>query len=244
MKRLEDGSLVKDYEGPDRELDQAVQMTLTSVVSEDERYLERPAPPIAEEFPEGSRIFFMGEHAYGVAAQVSATTENTLSVILAVSFCIPKSCLLSANPRFEKFFPSEKEENTKFKAIADSRSAGNYSPAFRVAQILGISGHALSKITSSHMVITSDNQKTNVGLSLKFEAKALKVVDYSRKEGRSWEFSDKAIDLLLEYKVCSPLYVSECRLTCFSQSKFPDIFRTLDAGGNGKRRHQFLLSTG
>lgn len=68
--------------------------------------------------------------------------------------------------------------------------------------MVGISGRALSKITSSFMVITSDNQKTNLGLSLKFEAKALKVIDYSRKEGRHWEFSEKAIDLIREYKVC------------------------------------------
>ena len=68
--------------------------------------------------------------------------------------------------------------------------------------MVGISGRALGKITSSFMVITSDEQKTNVGLSLKFEAKALKVVDYSRKEGRHWEYSERAIDLIREYKVC------------------------------------------
>lgn len=67
--------------------------------------------------------------------------------------------------------------------------------------MVGISGRALSKITSSFMVITSDNQKTNLGLSLKFEAKSLKVVDYSRKEGRHWEFSEKAVELIKEYKV-------------------------------------------
>ena len=50
------------------------------------------------------------------------------------------------------------------------------------------------------MVITSDHQKTNLGLSLKFEAKSLKVIDYSRKEGRYWEYSEKAVDLLREYK--------------------------------------------
>lgn len=76
---------MKDYEGGDKEIEQAVQMCLTEVVSEDPRYLEREAPPLAEEFPEGSKIFFLGEHAYGVAAQVSSTTESTLSVILAVS---------------------------------------------------------------------------------------------------------------------------------------------------------------
>ena len=51
------------------------------------------------------------------------------------------------------------------------------------------------------MVITSDGQKNNLGLSLKFEAKSMKVIDYSRKEGRTWEYSQKALDLIREYKV-------------------------------------------
>lgn len=68
--------------------------------------------------------------------------------------------------------------------------------------MVGISGRALGKITSSFMVITSDNQKTNLGLSLKFEAKSLKVIDYSRKEGRNWDYSEKAVELLREYKAC------------------------------------------
>lgn len=52
------------------------------------------------------------------------------------------------------------------------------------------------------MVITSDNLKVNVGLSLKFEAKSLKVIEYSRKDGTYWEYSEKAIELIREYKVC------------------------------------------
>ena len=60
-------------------------MAVSHVVSEDPRYMEREAPPMAEEFPDGTKIFFLGEHAYGVAAQVSSTTKDTLSVILAVS---------------------------------------------------------------------------------------------------------------------------------------------------------------
>lgn len=84
MKRLETGAFVKDYEGPEKETEQAVQMCLSSVASEDPRFLEREAPPLSEEFPDGSKIFFLGEHAYGVAAQVSSTTDAALSVILAV----------------------------------------------------------------------------------------------------------------------------------------------------------------
>ena len=67
--------------------------------------------------------------------------------------------------------------------------------------MVGLSGRAIGKITSSFMVITSNGLKNNIGLSLKFEAKALKVIDYSRKDGRYWEFSAKAVELIRDYKV-------------------------------------------
>jgi 5'-3' exoribonuclease 1 len=86
LKRLEDGALVKDYEEVSKEVEQAVQMCLSEVVSEDPRFLEKDPPPLNEEFPDGSKVFFLGEHAYGVAAQVTATTDKSLSVVLAVSF--------------------------------------------------------------------------------------------------------------------------------------------------------------
>jgi hypothetical protein len=34
--------------------------------------------------PEESKIFFLGEHTYSIATQVSATMETTLAIILAV----------------------------------------------------------------------------------------------------------------------------------------------------------------
>jgi 5'-3' exonuclease len=60
-----------------------VPRSLSEVASEDPRFAEKEVP-LSEEFPEGSKIFFLGEHAYGVAAQVSLATDKTLPVILAV----------------------------------------------------------------------------------------------------------------------------------------------------------------
>ncbi|KAF5378954.1 hypothetical protein D9757_008738 [Collybiopsis confluens] len=198
LKRMEDGSFVKDYEGMEKETEVAVQMVVSSVGAEDPRYTERPAPPLSEEFPEGSKIFFLGEHAYGVAAQVSATTDTSLSVILA-------------------FFPSDKTENAQFRTIVNDQGSGpsRYYPAFTAAEMLGLTSRGIAKITSSFMILTSDNQKHNLGLSMKFEAKSLKVVDYSRKDGRHWEFSEKAIQLIKDY-----------------MAAFPDIFRCLDSNDN------------
>ncbi|KAJ4480064.1 exonuclease II [Lentinula aciculospora] len=210
LKRLEDGSFVKEYEGIDKETEVAVQMTVSAVGAEDPRYIERPAPPLSEEFPEGSKIFFLGEHAYGVAAQVSATTDTSLSVVLA-------------------FFPSDKSENAQFKAIVQGQSplssfSAVYYPAFRAAEMLGLSSRGIARITSSFLIITSDNQKHNIGLNIKFEAKSLKVIDYSRKEGRHWEFSEKSIKLIKEY-----------------QEAFPDVFRCVDINVDGMLRAADVL---
>jgi len=41
----------------------------------------------------------------------------------------------------------------------------------------------------------------NLGLSIKFEAKARKVIDYSRRTDRYWEFSQTTVALIEEYKV-------------------------------------------
>ncbi len=87
----------------------------------------------------------------------------------------------------------------------DNRTSKRYYPSYRAAEMVSVSGRALGKITSSFMVVTSDRQKINLGLSIKFEAKSMKVIDYSRKEGRSWEYSQKALDLILEYKVRNSL---------------------------------------
>lgn len=63
------------------------------------------------------------------------------------------------------------------------------------------------------MVISGDHTKTNLGLSLKFEAKALKVIDYTRKDSRHWEYSIKAIELIKEYKVIGKTSDSISQLT-------------------------------
>lgn len=85
LKRLDDGSLVKDWEDEEKELDYPAQLTVLQVASEDERFKEQQAAPLSEEFPQGTMVFFLGEHAYGVVGQVQSTEENSLSVTLAVS---------------------------------------------------------------------------------------------------------------------------------------------------------------
>jgi 5'-3' exoribonuclease 1 len=89
LKRLEDGSSVKDWEDADKETDVPLQLTVKEVNFEDERFKEQPAPQLSEEFPIGTTVFFLGEHAYGVVAQVHEIVGETLSVTLAVRSCPP-----------------------------------------------------------------------------------------------------------------------------------------------------------
>jgi len=85
MKTLDSGALVKEYETPEKEMEQAVQMMVMSVASEDPRYVERMSLPLSEEFPMGTNLFFLGEKAYGAFARISGTTDTSLSIILTVS---------------------------------------------------------------------------------------------------------------------------------------------------------------
>ncbi|KAG8853916.1 hypothetical protein FRB96_007925 [Tulasnella sp. 330] len=192
LKRLESGDLIKEYEGADKEVEQAVQMAVMNVVSEDPRYVEKLAPPLHEEFPIDSKVIFLGEHAYGSAAQVRETGTNSLSVVIA-------------------FFPSERTEvQTLANIIREFGTEEPYYPAFKVAEMLRVNSLVVARITSSLLVILGNGDKTNLGLNLKFDGKGLKVLGYSRKNGPSWEFSEQAVHLILEYK-----------------TKFPEIFAKL-----------------
>ena len=81
------------------------------------------------------------------------------------------------------------------------RTATQYFPVLQVSEMLAMSKRALSRVTSSFTVLVADEQKVVLGLSIKFEDKSLKVINYSNKNGDVWEFSDLAIELIRDYKV-------------------------------------------
>ena len=62
-------------------------MCLPEVASDDGQLLKREEPKLSEEFPEGS------EHAYGVAAQVSGTTEMTVCYPCCTYLHFPRICI-------------------------------------------------------------------------------------------------------------------------------------------------------
>lgn len=56
------------------------------------------------------------------------------------------------------------------------------------------------------MIQGTTDQKVNAGLNLKFEAKGQKVLGYTRKSEGGWEYSEKAISLIAEYKVSPQIH--------------------------------------
>lgn len=77
LKRTEDGAMVKEYAIiPGIETDYAAQAVVDEVVNEDTRFIEKEPLPIAQEFPEGTKAFFLGEFNFGRPLEVFRHHSN------------------------------------------------------------------------------------------------------------------------------------------------------------------------
>lgn len=188
LKKTDDGATIKEYARiPGVESDYASQMVVEEVESEDLRFIEKSALPIQEEFPVGTRAFFLGEFNYGRPLEVVGHTSNKADIWVSTT-----------KSRVSEF-------GREIAMNADRVSP--YIPSFAVAKMLSLSPLVLSKITSAFQVILDDN-RVNLGLNLKFEAKKLKVLGYSRRGSNGWEFSEKAIQLLRQYMLNFPEFIA------------------------------------
>ncbi|CAG8607588.1 8358_t:CDS:10, partial [Racocetra fulgida] len=180
---------VEEYANANEEMDYAIQTTVNSVECEDPRFEEKPATQIAEEFPIHTQVFFLGSPYYGCPGLVVKNAKRNLAII-----DINNS---SMEPDFGK------------KIANDFDSRVKYYPSFQVAKRLSMSGLTLSKLTASlYVICKSTDQRVNLGLNLKFEAKKQKVLGYTRKSRDSgWEYSEKAIQILAQYKEKFPEFI-------------------------------------
>ncbi|RKF61601.1 5'-3' exoribonuclease 1 [Erysiphe neolycopersici] len=191
LRKTDEGATVKEYGViPGMETEFATQVVVDEVTNEDQRFLEQAALPLEEEFPPGTRAFFLGEFDYGRPLEIIGHDKNRTEIWLSGS---------TAN-----------EQEFGHQVIQDYGSIATYTPAFAVAQMLGLNSLTLSKITSSFLIETASSSRINLGLNLKFESKKQKVLGYSQKSDKGWEYSNKAIELLVAYI-----------------SKFPEFFAGL-----------------
>ncbi|EEB08142.1 exonuclease II Exo2 [Schizosaccharomyces japonicus yFS275] len=189
MQFTRDGALIKSFDSDSMEVI-PIQILVDKIAIEDARYTEREAPPVELEFPVGTKVFNLGEYNYGRPAQVTQCKDNKLSI------------WLSTAPGLDATWGTA--------IVRAFQHSEVYYPSYIVARKLGLHPLALSKITS-RFVINVDKRQENVGLSLKFDARQLKVIGYTRKTQSGWEFSEAAIKLLAEY-----------------MHAFPDFFQALN----------------
>ncbi|KAF1346022.1 XRN 5'-3' exonuclease N-terminus-domain-containing protein [Delphinella strobiligena] len=188
LRKTDEGATVKQYARVDGlETDFATQVIVDKVVSEDQRFLEKVALPFEEEFPTESRVFFLGEFNYGRPSVVQGHDGNKAQLLVSTVGA------------------KENEFGREIASFAEQRAP--YKPAFAVARALGLHPLVLSKLTASFRVNSSGLQ-LNLGLNLKFEARKMKVLGYSRKSDRGWEFSQKAQDLIAAYVSAFPEFVA------------------------------------
>jgi 5'-3' exoribonuclease 1 len=188
LNKTDEGAMIKEYgviEGV--QIEYATQTIVDDVISPDARFLEKEALPIEEEFPEGSRAFYLGDYAYGRPLQVLDHLDNRANIMVAK--------LKKPEAEFGREVTRQAERLTP------------YFPSYVVARQLHMPPLALSKLTASFNV-SSSGLKLNLGLNLKFEAKKQKVLGYSRKSQNGWEYSQKAVDLLAQYMVKFPEFIA------------------------------------
>jgi 5'-3' exoribonuclease 1 len=201
LKKTDDGATIKEYaEIPGLETEYAAQTIVDEVISEDPRFLEKAAIPLEEEFPEGSRAFYLGDYAYGRPLQVIGHADNKATIIV--------SRLKRAEPDFGRQVAKQVENST------------SWYPSYRVAQMLQLQPLALSKLTASFHVYSS-GLRLNLGLNLKFEARKMKVLGYSRRTNTGWEFSQKAVELIQQYMIQFPEFIARIKANP-TQDQFND----------------------
>ncbi|KAH7552877.1 XRN 5'-3' exonuclease N-terminus-domain-containing protein [Bipolaris maydis] len=188
LRKTDEGATIKEYgEVAGLQIEYATQTIVDEVASPDARFLEKEALPIEEEFPVGARAFYLGDYAYGRPLQVISHADNKATIMVAK--------LKKPEPQFGR------------EVVSMAEKATPYLPSYIVAKQLNMPPLALSKLTSSFNV-NSSGLKLNLGLNLKFEAKKLKVLGYSRKSANGWEYSQKAMALLASYMIKFPEFVA------------------------------------
>lgn len=186
--KTDEGATFKEFADiPGQETDYALQMIVDEVINPDERFIEREALPIEEEFPEGSRAFFLGEFNYGRPVHVTGHEDGKVNGMIA--------SVKGREPDFGK------------ERAREASRLCPYMPSYAIARQLRLNPLVLAKITSS-FAVDVDGQRVNLGLNLKFEARKQKVLGYSRRGESGWEFSQKAIDLVAQYMIKFPEFIA------------------------------------
>ncbi|KAJ6034415.1 uncharacterized protein N7446_009163 [Penicillium canescens] len=188
MSKTDAGATIKEFADiPGQETDYALQVVVDDVINPDERFIEREAIPIEEEFPEGSRAFFLGDFNYGRPVHIGGHEDGKVNGLIAA--------VKGREPEFGR------------ERVRQAEQLCPYMPSYAIARSLRLNPLVLAKITSS-FTVDVEGTRANLGLNLKFQAKQQKVLGYSRRGETGWEFSQKAIDLIQQYMINFPEFIA------------------------------------
>ncbi|KAG8445306.1 hypothetical protein GDO86_010189 [Hymenochirus boettgeri] len=184
---------------------------------------------LGELFSPGISVFMLGAPYYGCMGDVQESTdvlnENRIRVLLNIP-CEPQLDALIQNQH-------------KF--------AVKYNPGYVLASRLGVNGYLVSRFTGSIFIGKGSKrnphgeQKSNVGLNLKFNKKNEEVPGYTKRIGTEWMYSSAVEQLLYEYIEMIPELFSY-----ISKNSQDDVFYEDDIwpgeDENGAEKVQNLVS--
>jgi 5'-3' exoribonuclease 1 len=184
----------------------------------DPRFIERPAPPLFQQYPMQSSVIYLPSKPgpmYGVVGTVTAHQDETsqISVLLdQVERIGPLKGTEILGPDFEKWYSARD-----------------------VAKQVGISTQFLGRVSSS--IILDD--RTDLGLNLRFQGRGQQTLTYSRRietvdryTGQMnswWEYSQKALDLILAYFEAFSDIFAKLVQSSYDNTSAESIFRESEA---------------
>ncbi|XP_073973804.1 5'-3' exoribonuclease pacman isoform X2 [Rhodnius prolixus] len=150
--------------------------------------------PLHVLFPRGQVAFLMKPELYGVEVKIRESSNKGTVTIKVQN---------EAEPNIDSAYALKEEYYEQ------------YYQGSAAATMCGLgSSHLLSRITGTILIQTFENDphsKVNIGLNMKFNKFSQEVVGYTKKmNGRFWNYSDKAVQVIKEYI-----------------EKFPDVVRYL-----------------
>lgn len=202
LMRVQSGAHVKAFANDSEP--QPLQLVVEDVVNEDERFTVKPPMPIDQEYPLDLDVIFLGAFAYGAPAKIAGYTGHD-----------------KLNVKIDKI-QSTLEPNIGRKRVEVENAQIKYLAASDATKLLNMSRLFLSKISGSFMLRDKGGQRINVGADLKFEARRLKVLGYTRKNGKQWEYSPLAIQLLRDYQKEFPNFLARLQ-NVISRRDMPDV---------------------
>lgn len=140
-----------------------------------------------ELFPPSTTVFMVGNPYYGAMGEVQDSSDVIKEGRVRVVFSLPHE------PQLDSLIQNQHKYCVK------------YNPGYILATRLGITGYLVSRFSGSIFIGRGSKknpcgeQRTNIGLNLKFNKKNEEVPGYTKKTEKEWLYSAAVEELLAEY---------------------------------------------